>query len=288
MPDKKIYLPDAETRLYGIVGDPVEHSLSPAMHNAAFRALGINAVYLAFCVTSAESAVRAIRDLNIQGVSVTIPHKESMIQFLDQADEFVSAIGAVNTIKNRDGRLCGTNTDWIGAVKALQEKAAIEGKRAVVLGAGGSARAVVYGLRRHGAEVHVANRTVEKAERLASEFGCTFSGLDRLHEITGDILVNTTSVGMAGPSGAGKGQMPIAPETAGQFSVVMDIVYSPLKTRLLEEAEARGAEVIDGLRMLLHQALAQFEFWTGKSAPKQVMEEALYSAYKARDRSKKS
>ncbi len=281
MPDKKIYLPDARTRLYGIIGDPVEHSLSPVMHNAAFRALGMNAVYLAFCVKSAEQAADSIRSLNIDGVSVTIPHKEALIPFLDEIDRFASEIGAVNTVRNEAGRLIGTNTDWIGAVKALEEKTALGGKRAVVLGAGGSARAVVYGLSERGARVHVANRTIEKAERLAREFSCSFSGLDDEKALFGDILINTTSVGMASGGSPGD-EIPVEPDVTGRFSVVMDIVYSPLETRLLKEAGARGARVIDGLRMLLHQALAQFQFWTGTKAPKEVMEEALYSAYKER------
>ncbi len=267
--------PDASTTLYGIIGHPVSHSLSPAMHNAAFNALGINGVYLAFDVTDLPSAVKGIKALGIKGLSVTIPHKVEIMGFLDEVDEVARRIGAVNTIVNRDGRLWGGNTDWIGAVKALEEQTQIEGKRAVVLGAGGSARAVCAGLKERGALVHIVNRTVENARKLAERFDCSWSGFDEIQDMEGEILVNTTSVGMEPDSH----KTPVPSAITERFSIVMDIVYAPLKTRLLDEAEKAGCVTINGLRMLLLQAVAQFELWTGEKAPVDVMEKILYSRF---------
>ena len=267
--------PDASTTLYGIIGHPVSHSLSPAMHNAAFDAVGINAVYLAFDVTDLPSAVRGIRALGIKGLSVTIPHKVEIMEFLDEVDDVARRIGAVNTLVNRNGSLWGGNTDWIGAVKALEEQTQLEGKRAVVLGAGGSARAVCAGLKKRGAYVHIVNRTVENAKKLAERFACSWSGLDEIQDIEGEILVNTTSVGMEPDSH----KTPVPAEILERFSIVMDIVYAPLKTRLLDEAEKAGCVTINGLRMLLLQAVSQFEFWTGRKAPINVMEKILYNRF---------
>ncbi len=267
---------DAQTRLYGIIGHPVRHSLSPAMHNAAFRERGVNAVYLAFDCRDVAAALAGVRGLGIGGLSVTIPHKEAVMAHLDEVDPMARRIGAVNTVVNRDGRLLGLNTDWIGAVKALEEVTGLRGRRVVVLGAGGSARAVVAGLSQAGAEVHVANRTVERARELAQAWRATWSGLDA--PLQGEILVNTTSVGMAPAVEA----IPVPPQVAGRFGVVMDIVYSPLETRLLTAAREAGAVAVNGLRMLLHQAVAQFEAWTGLPAPVEVMEQALMDGLKRR------
>jgi len=264
---------DAYTSLYGIIGRPVRHSLSPAMHNAAFEHEGINAVYLAFETDSPRRAMDAVRTLNIKGLSVTVPHKETVMEFLDETDDTAKRIGAVNTIKNLEGHLKGINTDWIGALKALRAVTAIKDRLVVVLGAGGSARAVVYGLVKEGAKVHIANRTEEKARSLAEEFSCAFSGLDNVSEIEGEILINTTSVGM-GPLA---GICPVPASMLGKFSVVMDIVYGKGGTRLLQEARSKGCTTIPGIEMLLYQAAAQFEFWTGHTAPLDVMRQALSS-----------
>lgn len=265
---------DAATKLYGIIGKPVGHSLSPAMHNAAFQHKGINAVYLAFETGSPEKAVDAVRTIGIKGLSVTVPHKESIMPFLDEIDKTAKRIGAVNTVRNSNGVLSGTNTDWIGAVKALKAVIDLENTEVTVLGAGGSARAVIFGLLKEKAKVHIANRTKEKAGRLAEEFGCSFSGLDDLSGINGAILVNTTSVGM----GELRGISPVPKQLLKQFSVVMDIVYGKEKTRLLQDAEEFGCIIVEGIEMLLHQAAAQFEFWTGKKAPFDAMRKALIQA----------
>ncbi len=265
---------DASTELFGIIGRPVGHSLSPAMHNAAFEHWGINAVYLAFETDSPAKAADAARTLGIKGLSVTVPHKETIMDFLDEIDETARQIGAVNTVKNLEGHLSGTNTDWIGAVEALRAVTEIKGRRIVVLGAGGSARAAVYGLTRAGALVHIANRTVEKAGRLAREFGCSFSGLDELSQTEADILINTTSVGMTPLQNIS----PVPEKELDRFSVVMDIVYGSKKTRLITDAERHGCRTVPGTQMLLHQAAAQFEYWTERQAPFEVMKKALLEA----------
>ncbi len=263
--------PDAHTALYGILGHPVRHSLSPAMHNAAFRGLALNAAYLAFDVTDLPGALQGVRALGIKGLSVTIPHKKRIIPLLDRVDPVAGRIGAVNTVVNREGMLHGYNTDWVGAVNALEEVTTLQHKRVIILGAGGSARAVCMGLNEKQCQIHIANRTEKRAEQLASLCGASWSGLNDLDGLEADILVNTTSVGMSPHADA----IPIKPELLNSFKVVMDLVYSPLETRLLKEGKARGAVVINGLRMLLHQAVAQFELWTGQHAPAILMEQAL-------------
>lgn len=292
--DKALYTIDSNTRLFGIFGHPVRHSLSPVMHNAAFRHLNINAVYLAFDVTNLNAAMHGVRALNIQGLSITIPHKEAVLFLLDETDEEAIRIGAVNTIVNRNGRLSGFNTDCIGARKALEEAfetdraSQVEGhgsgtatgilsnRSAVILGAGGSARAVAFGLKSAGISVHIANRTVEKAKTISDAVGGTFSNLHEVCNITADILVNTTPVGMIHKIPG----IPVEPECLKNFSVVMDIVYAPLETELLREARRMGCRTVDGLRMLLHQAVCQFQLWTGLSAPFHVMEQALSACMK--------
>ncbi|OCC16212.1 Shikimate 5-dehydrogenase I alpha [Dissulfuribacter thermophilus] len=261
------------TKLYGIIGHPVAHSLSPNMHNAAFKALGINAVYLAFDVVDLRGAIQGVRALGVKGLSVTVPHKEAVIEFIDVVDQHVRSIGALNTIVNNDGLLYGTNTDWLGAVRAIEEICPIAGKRALVVGAGGSAKAIVYGLTLKGATVHVANRTESRAKELADRFGATFSGLSLSEELSFDILINATTCGMGGDT-----TMPVSIEVVKKAEVVMDIVYAPLETPLLKTAKALKKTTIDGLKMLLYQAVGQFELWTGKKAPVEVMKNAIYGA----------
>ena len=268
-------LPNAATSLYGIIGHPVKHSLSPLLHNSAFQALNLNNVYLAFDVTDLKSAMKGTRALNIKGLSVTIPHKEAIIKFLDEVDPVTQKIGAVNTVINKNGRLLGTNTDWIGAIKALEEAVGrLDTKKVLVLGAGGSAKAIVAGLTERGAKVLIANRTLEKAKDLAEEFEAKWYNFDELPDVEASVLVNATSVGMA----PNEDESLVPPELLSKYSAVMDIVYSPLKTKLLKDAEKAGCRVINGLRMLLFQAVAQFELWTATPAPLEVMERTLYKA----------
>jgi len=268
--------PNANTDIYGIIGHPVRHSLSPIMHNNAFKIRKINAVYLAFDVTNLKAAINGVRALGIKGLSVTIPHKETVIDYLDEIDEIAKRIGAVNTIINRDSKLFGTNTDWLGAVKALEEYVSLKGKKVVIVGAGGSARAICIGLKDRGATIHIANRTVSKAKELASLCDGSFSGLKELDKVSQDfdILVNTTPIGMHPKDN----EIVVDPEILSNFKIVMDIVYSPLETLLLKEARKRGCKTITGLKMLLYQAVAQFELWMNQLAPIKEMEKALLQA----------
>jgi shikimate dehydrogenase len=274
-PPYRAAAPGAATALCGIVLHPSGHTRSPAMHNAAFRALGLDAVYVAFDVPPAalSAAVAGLRALGARQFAVSIPHKRAVMAELDDVDETARRIGAVNTATLRDGHLLGSNTDWIGAVRALERETALGGRRAVVLGAGGTARAVVFGLRERGARVVVLNRTAERAVALARELGAEGAGaLDELAATEHDVLVNTTSVGLRSDVS------PVAAEALRPGSVVLDAVYDPARTRLLRDAEARGARSVPGKWMLVHQAAAQLELWTGRTAPIDVMGDAFDAA----------
>lgn len=272
---------DGNTRVYGILGNPVHHSLSPVMHNAAFAAMGENRVYLPFKVEDVGAALQGLRGLGIDGVSVTIPHKENVMGHLDRIDPVATKIGAVNTIGSEtvDQRilLCGYNTDWLGAVRPLAQLLDLQGEKAVILGAGGSARAIGFGLLEAGASITLCSRTAARGRALAELLHCPWCALEDLGELQGRILINATSVGMA-PEG---GRSPVAAVVAAQYEVVMDIVYSPLKTKLLSDAEAGGCHTINGLEMLLYQGVAQFELWTKRDAPVEDMRRALLRAVAA-------
>ena len=254
---------DGQTKIFGILGRPVAHSLSPVMHNAAFRHLGVNAVYVAFPVTDLAQAVSGLRGLGIGGVSVTIPFKEEIIPLMDELDPQAARIGAVNTVVNRDGRLTGYNTDWLGAVTALTAKVSLKGRHVLILGAGGASRAIAYGIIQAGGRVSLTDVDQARAAALVKDLGGEAIPLNTVGDCPATILVNATPVGMT-PDVDG---IPINPDLLGRFEVVMDIVYQPLTTRLLREAQARGAATIDGLQMLIHQATAQFELWTGQGGP---------------------
>jgi shikimate dehydrogenase len=261
---------DGATRVYGLLGQPVAHSLSPAMHNAAFRELGLNAVYVAFHVEDLARAVSGLRGLQIGGVSVTIPFKEEIISLLDKVDPQATKIGAVNTVVNRDGRLEGYNTDWQGALMALEGKTEIDGKRFLILGAGGAARAIAFGIQEKGGQVAVTDLDMAKALALSRKLWVEVVAPTYLEQYPAEILINATPVGMEPQSG----DIPIDPKLLSRFRLVMDIVYRPLETRLLREASSRGCQVIDGLQMLIHQGAAQFELWTGQPGPQEVMARA--------------
>ncbi len=267
---------DAETRLFGVIGSPVAHSLSPAMHNRAFAERGINAVYLAFEVADIEAAVAGIRGLGLGGVSVTIPHKSAVMAHLDEVDDLARAVGAVNTVVHRDGRLTGHNTDCEGAMAALSEVTPVADRSVAVLGAGGAARAVGFGVREAGGRVTIFNRSRQRGEALAADLGVPFRPLSDFSGRDVDILVNTTAVGMVPETDA----MPVAPETLFPHLTVMDIVYRPRRTRLLEAAAAEGCRVVDGLAMFVGQGARQFERWTGQAAPVAAMEAAVLDALK--------
>ncbi len=262
---------DAVPSRFAVLGYPVGHSLSPVMHNAAFAATGYPGLYAAIPVREIRTAVAGLRALDFRGASITIPHKQAVIDCLDEVDEGAGRIGAVNTIVNRDGRLRGWNTDGVGAIEALKEKTPLAGKAAAVLGAGGAARAVAFGLRGEGGRVTIFNRGRPRGEALAAELGAEFRPLSEFRGEEFELLINTTPVGMA--PAAGETPVPAARLRPGL--VVMDIVYTPLRTQLLKEAAAAGAVTIDGLAMFIRQGACQFELWTGIPAPVDVMRMAV-------------
>ncbi len=236
--------------LYLLLGDPVAHSRSPAIHARAFQALGIDAVYAPCRVTDVPAAVRALRALGVAGANVTIPHKQAVIPSLDRLDPAAERIGAVNCIANRDGILHGYNTDREGVLRALGPFSG----SAVVLGAGGSARAVVDAFR---PRVTIVNRTRSRAERLAREMGVTASGPDALAQA--DLVVNCTSVGMSGE------ETPVDPALIR--STLIDLAYSARgDTALIRAVRARGLKAIDGIEVLVQQAIASLEIWLGRQA----------------------
>lgn len=265
---------NAGTALYAVFGDPIGHSLSPAMHNAAFRHAGVNAAYLAFRVNDIRGAVAAVRALDIRGVSVTIPHKVSVMEHLDEVAPMAQEIGAVNTLINRDGRIVGYNSDSLGAVAALAEKVNLSEKSVAVLGAGGGARAVGFGVRAEGAAVTVVNRSAERGEALARDIGAEFRPLADFDPGRFDVLVNTTPLGMS----PRVENTPVSGEALTPGTLVMDIVYNPRETRLLREAAARNCVTVDGLAMFVYQGAFQFELWTGENAPRSVMRAAVAAA----------
>jgi shikimate dehydrogenase len=260
------------TEVYGIIGNPVAHSLSPDMHNSAFDALDLDKAYVAFPAEDAAKAVEACRALGIRGLSVTIPHKERVLTLIDSVDPLAEKIGAVNTlIIDKDKKIHGLNTDWLGSNRALADELELQGKRVLLLGAGGSARAVGFGLLEAGAEVVLASRTQSRLQSLADSLQCEWCLLDDLATIKADALVNATSVGMMPLENVSL----VPPECLANFPVVMDIVYAPLETQLLKDAKEAGCKVINGLAMLLYQGAAQFEAWTGEQAPLDVMRAAI-------------
>ena len=253
--------------LFALFGNPVAQSLSPLMHLAAYGAMGIPARYEAFQVRSPAEMIRLIREKNIRGASVTIPFKTAIMTFLDEVDEDARVIGAVNTIRNLGGRLEGFNTDCSGLTRSLRERLDIRGKRFAVLGSGGAARAAVFGIAREGGLPIVFCRNQETGKALARDLGCLSLPLSRLNTARAYGLVNATPVGMAG----GGGETPVDRNVLDRFEWVMDMIYNPLRTRLLEDALAVGCGVIDGLSMFVHQGAEQIRIWTGKEPPVDIM-----------------
>jgi len=254
-------------RIFALFGNPVGHSLSPLMHNTAYCEMQINASYVPFCVRNLEEAVRGIRGLGIKGVSVTIPFKSEVGKHLDGLEESSNRIGAVNTIVNEGGRLRGYNTDWIGFVRDLKEFMPVQGKTFGVLGAGGAARAILFGVLSEGGNPVVLNRTAAKGEALAKEFGCSFLPLSEIGVLKADCIVNTTSVGMAPQIE----NSPLEERALGKFPCVVDIIYNPLETKLLKDARKAGCRTRSGLGMFVHQGAEQIRLWTGTEPPVETM-----------------
>ena len=277
----------------GIIGHPIGHSISPVFQQAALDHLGIDAVYEKWDVLpdGVGQFVGGLRQTGFLGINVTVPHKEAVIPFLDEVDEWAGTAGAVNTIVNREGRLTGHNTDGIGFLRALEVECGFSprGKNVLVLGAGGAARGVVLALARGQAgSLTIANRTQERAERLAQlaqDSGVSSAavslgaGADRA-AASADLIVNSTSVGMShGPDETGS---PLSAKDIPPTALVNDLVYNPMETPLLREAASAGAVTLGGLHMLVYQGAASFEMWTGQSAPVPVMHRAAAAEMAAR------
>jgi shikimate dehydrogenase len=237
------------------------------MHNHAFAACGLNAVYLAFETNDLDGCLAGMRAFGIRGLSVTLPHKSAVIPYLDEVDELAKKIGAVNTIVNSDGDLIGYNTDALGALTALEEKSQLSGKNCILVGAGGAARAIGFILTQKGVNLKVVNRTPQRGQALAQLLGCPYLALDDSTAADADILIQATSVGMA----PGDNACPIPEHVLREDMLVMDIIYNPIETRLLKIAKSRGCQTINGLGMFVHQGAEQFRLWTGMDPPFNAM-----------------
>jgi shikimate dehydrogenase len=281
----------AKTRVVGILGHPVHHSLSPIMHNAAFESLGLDYRYFAFDVKPEmlRRAVEGLRALQMAGVNVTVPHKEKVIRYVDQLSPEARLMGAVNTIENRDGQLIGHNTDGMGFIMAFQEAfgQSVEGKRALLLGAGGAARAVAIQLVSQGvSEMIIANRTYVRARRLVKAITESFPGASALAIrlqgeslakicLRADMLINATSTGLMADS-----SLKFLPSIFRSSMLVCDLTYNPPQTPFLKMAAEAGCKTMNGVGMLLHQGALAFRIWLGQEAPLSVMRAALEQALK--------
>ena len=271
------------TRVYGVIGDPIAHSLSPILHNAAFRARKIDAIYLPFRVLDLPDFLAAIKPLGISGFSITLPHKERILRHLDDCDPLAAAIGAVNTVVVRGGgKLFGYNTDYVGVLRAIERRMSIAGSRVLILGAGGAARAVAFALAKGGASVSICARRVERARKLAHEVGGDAMLRTALRREFFDAIVNATPVGMH----PNTHQSPLSARELN-CRIVFDAIYRPRRTKLLQLAAARGIETISGVEMFLAQGIAQWEIWTGTRAPEAVMRRAVLQRLQAEERERK-
>jgi 3-dehydroquinate dehydratase/shikimate dehydrogenase len=253
---------DAATRVYGVAGDPVAHSLSPVIMNTAMRRENVNAVYVALHAKTLKDLLACVRDVPIHGLSITMPYKQAILEHLDNTDTHTSKIGACNTVvRAQDGKLYGFNTDTAGVVRPLEQRIGIENARVLVLGAGGAARAAVFGLKERGAEVFILNRTVEAGQKLARQAKARTVKRADLKKLSFDVIINATPVGMKNPK-----ESPLQ-ESEINAKIVFEMIYDPAETQLMKLARARGAQVIPGIEMFVQQAARQFEIWTGKPAP---------------------
>lgn len=265
---------------YAVIGDPIDHSLSPNIHSAAFRELNLEHSYIAYRIPrdELEEGIEALKKINIAGFNVTIPHKVEMMKFLDKIDETCSVVGAVNTVSNENGVLKGYNTDMDGFLEPLRKRnIPIQGTKILLLGSGGAARGIVAGLAKEKARtITIANRTIDNARKLsefAQKFGLesNFIKIDEVGESANqyNIIVNATSIGLKNePS-------PISLNTVNEKTVVYDIVYMPINTDFLKKAKTKNATIIYGYEMLLEQAAKAFEIWHGMKAPYNAMKRAL-------------
>ncbi len=262
---------DAATRVYGVAGDPVAHSLSPAMLNAAFRRENVNAVFLALHAKSIEDLLACVRDIPINGLSITMPYKEQILKHLDKTDPWTTRIGACNTVvRAQDGKLYGFNTDVNGVVRPLEVRLRLQGAKILVLGAGGAARAAVFGLKERGADVYILNRTPAPAQTLAKQARAKAINRTQLKKMEFEVIINATPVGMEG----NRDPVPLS-EQEFKCKFFFEMVYTPAETKMVKMARARGIHVILGAEMFVQQGARQFEIWTGKPAPLAEMQRVV-------------
>jgi 3-dehydroquinate dehydratase / shikimate dehydrogenase len=267
---------DAATRVYGVAGDPVAHSLSPVIMNTALRRENVNAVYLALHAKTLKDLLHCVREIPLHGLSITMPYKQAIVEHLDNTDAHTTKIGACNTVvRGQDGKLYGFNTDAAGVVRPLEQRITIDGAKILVLGAGGAARAAVFGLKERGAEVWILNRSAAPAQKLARQAKARTVKRADLRKLAFDVIINATPVGMTNTESPLK-------ENEMQARVAFDMVYDPVETTFLRIARAKGLSVIPGVEMFVHQAARQFEIWTGKPAPADDMLRAVTIALQER------
>lgn len=267
---------DAATKVYGVAGDPVLHSLSPVMMNAAFRRENVNAVYLALHAKTLPDLLACVRDIPIHGLSITMPYKEPVIEHLDNTDAITAKVGACNTVvRAADGKLYGFNTDVAGIVSPLEQRLTLNGAKILVIGAGGAARAAVFGLKDRGAEIFIMNRTPATGQKLARQAHARFVRRADLKKYSFDVIINATPIGMNGK------QSPLTNKEI-RAKYLFEMVYNVPETALAKMARAQGVEVIPGTEMFVYQGARQFEIWTGKPAPLVEMQHVVNAALAAR------
>jgi len=253
---------DAATRVYGVAGDPVAHSLSPVIMNAALRRENVNGVYLALHAKTLKDLLACVREIPLHGLSITMPYKEAILDQLDNTDAHTRKVGACNTVvRAQDGKLYGFNTDTAGVIRPLEKRITLENAKVLVIGAGGAARAAVFALKERGAEVWILNRSAASGQKLARQAKARTAKRTDLKKLQFDVIINATPVGM------GNGHESPLNENEINARYVFDMVYDPAETRFMKLALAKGAQVIPGIEMFVHQAARQFEIWTGKPAP---------------------
>jgi 3-dehydroquinate dehydratase/shikimate dehydrogenase len=270
----RIDMIDPATKVYGVAGDPIGHSLSPQMMNTAFRRENINAVYVPLQTADLSDLLECVREIPVQGLSVTMPLKEEIPDQLDKTDALSKRVGACNTvIRSQDGRLYGFNTDIAGVVRPLEQRLPLTNAKILVIGAGGAARAAVFGLRDRNAEVWVMNRTVEKAQKLARQAHAHYVSRAQIKKLEFDVIINATPVGM----NSSRPQAPLD-ESELRTRFLFEMIYNPVETKLVKMARSKGIQVVPGTEMFVHQGARQFEIWTGKPAPVEEMHRAVLYA----------
>ncbi len=262
---------DAATKVYGVAGDPVSHSLSPIMMNTALRRESINAVYLHLHAHTLKDLMNCVRAIPIHGLSITMPFKEGIMEYLDNTDPLSAKVGACNTVvRSQEGKLYGFNTDVFGVLRPLEQRITLENARILVLGAGGAARAAVFGLRERNAQVFILNRTAGPAEKLARQAKAKIIQRSALKKLDFDVIINATPVGMDELPSKKNDDAPLN-EHEIKARYLMEMIYNPIETRLVKIARAKGVHIISGVEMFVHQGARQFEIWTGKPAPFEEM-----------------